>query len=83
MKINSKEAQEGFKPIELSIVFETVQELEMFYGAVGCSWVAMEDAAESHDGVDTKKWDSSKDITEDLFHWADSKLDEIYNTCPF
>lgn len=57
MKINSKEVQEGFKPIELNIVFETVQELEMFYGAVGCSYSDMMAVAEDHDGGRYQKVD--------------------------
>lgn len=78
MRISSKEVQADFKPIELNIVFETVQELEMFLGAVGGSYLDMEDCA-THDFTNPNKWDRGKDITEDLYDWASEKLIEIHN----
>lgn len=79
MKISSREVEKEFKPIKLSIVFETAQELEMFYGAVGCSFSDIKDSAEGNSWVNTDKWDSHTDSTYELYDWAEEQLNEIHD----
>ena len=75
MKINGGAKTVNFKPVSVTIEFETKEELGKFWVSQNLSDEDLNEFAKSDSDFDINSWTDSDDIS--LWEWADEQLRNI------
>ena len=76
MKIKDVSTAVVFEPVTLEITFESLKELQVFYGMIGGSFAGILDVAHGNHGIDRANisLDYLDDVQDPIYDWVDGQL---------
>jgi hypothetical protein len=76
MKIKDVGAAIVFEPVTLEITFESLKEVQVFYGMIGGSIENILKVADGEHGIDRENIsiDDTSDVQDPIYDWVDGQL---------